>query len=188
MDFGLICNEMSEVEPKLYGESKWCEKGCTARMVIEFCKLRNTGVCIMHNGHVLESLAGPNPIVAALHENHLYFYRSMKTRKKLMTWKREDEKHRGIKLKKEHRPNATTPPASEWRLFAHKVEPGHFYTTEEDMTVVRAWFLESRRCPRIALKDMNAIRSLTYNCTKIDAAKGSMTVHTTPQHYQEIME
>ena len=29
IDFGLICNEMSEVERNLYGESKWCEKGTT---------------------------------------------------------------------------------------------------------------------------------------------------------------
>ena len=41
LDFGLVCNEMSEVENKLYGEAKWCEKGCTPRMVVEFCKLRN---------------------------------------------------------------------------------------------------------------------------------------------------
>jgi hypothetical protein len=82
LDFGLICNEMTEIELKLYGESKWCEKGCTPRMVIEFCKQRCLGACIMHNGNVLEALAGQNPIVAALHENHLYFYKNMKTRKK----------------------------------------------------------------------------------------------------------
>ena len=72
-----------------------------------------------------------------------------------MTWKREDEKHnhgRGIKLKREHMPNATAPAVSEWKPFAHKIEPGHFYTTEEDIATVRAWFLESRRCPRIALQ------------------------------------
>ena len=53
-DFGLICNEMTEIELKLYGESKWCDKGCTPRMVIEFCKQRNLGACIMHNSKVLE--------------------------------------------------------------------------------------------------------------------------------------
>ena len=106
LDFELICNEMTEIEPKLYGESKCCEKGCTSRMVIRFCKQRHLGGCITHNGSVLESLAGPNPIVAALHENHLYFYKGIKTTKKLMTWKREDETHRGIKLKREHVPNA----------------------------------------------------------------------------------
>ena len=106
-----------------------------------------------------------------------------------MTWKREDEKHnhgRGIKLKREHMPNATTPVASEWKPFAHKIEPGHFYTTEEDIATVKTWFLESRRCPRIALKDMNAIRSLTYNFTKIDAVKGSMTIHAMLQYHPEI--
>ena len=35
---------------------------------------------------------------------------------------------------------------------------------------------------------MNAMRSLTYNCTRIDTVKGSMTVHAMPQYYQEIME
>jgi hypothetical protein len=69
----------------------------------------------------------------------------------MITWKREDEKHngRGIKLKKEHMANATTPAASEWKHFAHQIEPGHFYTTEDEIANVRAWFLESRRCPRI---------------------------------------
>ena len=141
LDFTLICNEMNEIELKLYGESKWCDKGCTSRMVIEVCKQRNLEACTMHNRSVLEILPGPTPIVAALHENHLYFYKAMRTRKRLMTWKREDEKHnhgRGIKLKREHMPNATTPAASGWRPFAHKIEPGHFYTTEEDIATVRA--------------------------------------------------
>ena len=142
----------------------------------------------MHNGNVLESFAGPNPIVAALHENHLYFYKNMKTRKKLMTWKREDEKRKGTKLKREHMPNATTPAANEWRPFAHTIEPGHFYVSEEDIASVRAWFLESKRCPRIALKDMNAIHSLTYSCTTIKALKGSMTTRAMTQYHREIME
>ena len=84
--------------------------------------------------------------------------------------------------------NATTPAATEWKPFAHKIEPGHFYTTYDEIANVRAWFLESRRCPRIGLKDMNIIRSVTYNCTKIDAVKGSMTIHAMPQYYQEIMD
>ena len=159
MGFGLVRNQMSEVETKLYGESKWCEKGCTGRMVIEWCKLSNMGACIVHNGNVLESLAVPTPIVAALHESHSYFYKSMKTGKKLMTWKKKHEKHRGIKLKREHTPNATTPPATEWTPFAHIIKPVPFYTTDKDIAIVRAWFLESRRCPRVALKNMSARRS-----------------------------
>ena len=79
LDFGLICNEMSEIEERLYGLNSWSEKGCTPRMVIEFCKQRCLGVSIMHDGNILETLAGANPIVAALQQNHLYFYKTMKT-------------------------------------------------------------------------------------------------------------
>ena len=79
----------------------------------------------MHNGNVLESLTGPTPIVAALHENHLYFYKAMKTRKKLMTWRTEEERDskKGIKLKREHVANASTPSANEWLPFKHEIEP-----------------------------------------------------------------
>ena len=66
LDFGLICNEMSEIEGTLYGVNSWSEKGCTPRMMIEFCKQRNLGASIMHNGSALETLPGPTPIVAAL--------------------------------------------------------------------------------------------------------------------------
>ena len=118
LDFGLICNEMTEIEIKLYGKSSWCEKGMTPRMVIDFCKLRNLGCAIMHNGSVLETVAGPNPIVAALHENQLYLYRSAKTRKRFVTWKSEEEMNskrlrQGSKLQREHAANASTPLAQE---------------------------------------------------------------------------
>ena len=53
---------------------------------------------------------------------------------------------------------------------------------------MRAWHLESRRCPRVDLKDLSSIRALTYNCTKVDMAKRSMTIHAMPQHSTAIME
>ena len=98
----------------------------------------------MHNGNVLETLAGPTPIVAALHENHLYFYKAMKTAKKLMNWRTEEERdsQKCIKLKREHVANASTPVAHEWKPFAHTIEPGHFYVSEEEISAVRAWLLE----------------------------------------------
>ena len=113
----------------------------------------------MHNGSALETLPGPTPIVAALHENHLYLSKSTKTRKKLVTWKTEEEREyrrvrQGTRLKREHVANAATPPAQEWKAFAQTIEAGHFYVSEEEIGGVRAWFLESRRCPRVSLKDL----------------------------------
>lgn len=110
-----------------------------------------------------------------------------------MTWKTEEEREskrlrQGSKLKREHVANASTPPAQEWKPFAQRIEAGHFCVNEEEIIGVRVWLLESRRCPRVALKDMSAIRSLTYNCTKIDAVKGTMTLHVAPDYYQKVME
>ena len=143
LDFGLVCNELTELERKLYGVETWTEKSATPRMVIEFAKGRKLGACILHNGNVLETLPGNNrSLVAALHGNHLYSY-SGRARTKLMNWKTNDPRKDGTKTKirREHQENATSTPAQEWLPFKYEVEPGHYYTTEEQMAVIRAWFL-----------------------------------------------
>ena len=111
LDFGLICNEMSEIERALYNEDTWQTRGCTPRMVIRFAKQRSLGACSTHNGAGLETLPGKTPLVAAFHESHLYFYKTSSTRKKLVAWKTPAAK--GCKLRREHAVRATTPPAED---------------------------------------------------------------------------
>ena len=65
LETGIVCNEMRELEQKQYGMNSWSDNRCTPKMVIEFCKVGNLGVCIMHDGNVVETLAGPTLIVAA---------------------------------------------------------------------------------------------------------------------------
>ena len=186
LDFGVVCNELAEIEANLYGNSTWTVKGCTPRMVIELCKKRSIGVCIMHNGHVIDTMPGPTPLVAALHESHLYFYQNMRIRKKLMAWRTDCKT--GTKLRREHAASASTPEAEKWLNFAYEVVPGHYYASEEAMPYIRAWFLQNRRCPRVIMKDPTCIRGLVYTCTKLDAVRGCISVHSAPLEFGPIIE
>ena len=40
-DFGVICSDLSAIERQLYQTETWQEKGCTPRMVIEYCRSRS---------------------------------------------------------------------------------------------------------------------------------------------------
>ena len=128
LDFGMVVEELQEIERILYGTEDMMEKGCTPRMVIEFARSRTLAASILHNGKVLESISGSNPpLVAALHENHLYFYAG-RARKKLINW-RSDRKDAVVRLRREHKANATTPSASKWLPLTHEIETGHFYAS-----------------------------------------------------------
>ena len=110
LDYGLVCNELTEIERKLYGASCMDTQGCTPRMVSEFARGRGLGGAISHNSVQLELLPGPTPIVAALLEDHLYFYEG-RARKKLLKWRTAPTK--SVKLRREHVASTTTPAASE---------------------------------------------------------------------------
>ena len=38
LDFGMVCEELQEIERILYGKEDMMQKGCTPRMVIEFAR------------------------------------------------------------------------------------------------------------------------------------------------------
>ena len=148
--------ELQEIERILDGKQDMMEKGCSPRMVIEFARNRNLAVSTLHNGKLLESISGSNPpLVAALHENHLYFYAG-RARKKFINW-RSDRKDVVVRLRREHKANATTPPTNEWLPFKYEADSGHFYASEESMPAIRAWFLKEHRCPRVVLRDLATI-------------------------------
>ena len=193
----MVCEELQEIERILYGREETIQKECTPRMAIEFARGRKLAASILHNGQVLESIPGENPpLVAALHESHLYFY-SGRAKKKLSKWKSiqdkvatpTDQKDVVVKLRREHKSSATTPPANEWLPFKYKIEPGHYYASEEEMPAIRAWFLKDRRCPRVVLKDLASIGSLLYTCTKLDkGVKGSINIHSVGPYFKQIQE
>ena len=184
LDIGQVAHEMTDLEQRLYGQVTWEDKGCTPRMVLEFARGRGIGAAIIHNGRQLEQVAGPNPLVASLHEDHLFFY-SGRARRKLMSW----SAHPGssaTKLRREHAPAATTPPAEEWLPWDWSLEPGHYYTDEETMSSARSWMLKNGRNPRVILKDVGAVRSLCYVRTHRDGAKGNVVIHCAPPEFDAI--
>ena len=182
LDFGLVCNEFEILEQKAYGTRDMHTKGCTPRLVLEFAKERGLGCAILHNGALLEQYPGPNPLVCALHADHLYFYKG-RVRKKLLGW---NSKPTTAKLRREHQSSAITPSAHEWQQWAWKLAPGHFCCAEEEIAGIRAWFLAGGRSPRVLLKDAGSVRTIVYNCTAKDSAKGNVCVHAVPIEFEQI--
>ena len=58
LDCGTICNDLSVIERLLYQTDTWQEKGCTPRMVLEYCRMHELGAAVVHNEAVVEVLAG----------------------------------------------------------------------------------------------------------------------------------
>ena len=130
-----MAQELAEIEVRLYGSSVWEAKGCTPRMVLEFARGRGLGASIIHNGSALEQMPGPTPLVAALHEDHLYFYKG-RARRKLLAWRCAPSG--AAKLRREHATSAETPPASAWLPWVWTLEPGHYWADEDAMSSIRA--------------------------------------------------
>ena len=113
LDFGLVAHAMTEVECRLYSASSWETRGCTPWMVIECARSPGLVASILHNMRALETLPRPTPLVAALHEDHLCFYKR-RARSVLLAWQCAPSD--SAKRRREHAPSATTPPAGEWQL------------------------------------------------------------------------
>ena len=71
------------------------------------------------------------------------------------------------------------PPLSDWVRWDEQPRPGHFWC--EDLTKVRQWFLCSGRNPKVALKSMVDISSLTSFCTaRKDGTEGHCKIRQLP--------
>ena len=98
-------------------------------------------------------------IACTLHDSHAYFYRSARC---LATWHvRESVSTDRSKLQQEVK--SELPPLSDWVRWDEQPRPGHFWC--EDLAKVRQWFLCSGRSPKVALKSMVDLSSLSYYCT-----------------------
>ena len=60
-DFGEVCSQMDDVEQRVYATGDWRERGCTARMIIEYARDGGHGACVLHEDRVVSTLPGPNP-------------------------------------------------------------------------------------------------------------------------------
>jgi hypothetical protein len=120
-------------------------------------------------------------IACALHDGHCYMYRSARC---LANWHvRESVSTDRSKLQQEVK--STLPPLSEWEPWDERPRKGHFWC--EDLGAVRQWFLRSDRNPRVTLKNMVDLSSLTYVCTaRKDGTTGECKVRQLPQEASSI--
>ena len=77
------------------------------------------------------------------------------------------------------------PPLSEWEPWDELPRPGHVWC--EDLAKVRQWFLCSGRNPRVTLKSMVDISSLTYVCTaRKDGTERTCKIRQLPPEAESI--
>jgi hypothetical protein len=120
-------------------------------------------------------------VAFVVHEAHVYFYRSHRVCRALSV-RREVPYD---KLRREPG-SSDTPPADTWKPWEYTLAPGHFHVPEDDLPAVRAWFLKSGRSPKCILKDQMRLKSLVYNLSRKDPARGTVVVHGLPPEAAEI--
>ena len=104
-DFGEICDDMSIIERALYGDEQWPVRGCTPKMVLEYCRMHNLGCAVVHNEQIVESLPGKRPVLAfTVHENHCFFYSDRNVCNALASRKKG-----GVQRLKKEQKQSTTP-------------------------------------------------------------------------------
>ena len=93
---------------------------------------------MLHEDKVVSTLAGPNALVCAIHENHCYFYECKKARRALMN--RTPLKSEKIRREAE---SSKTPAFCNWTPWpgVSRMAPGHFYVEESELDTVRASLL-----------------------------------------------
>ncbi|MCP3956188.1 MAG: hypothetical protein GY697_28840, partial [Desulfobacterales bacterium] len=90
-----------------------------------------------------------------------------------------------MRLKKAPRASAT-PDASEWLQWDGEIRPGHFRVEEEEITQVRAWFLERGRHPKVLLRDAMRMLALRYTCSmRADGTTGVCHIHAVPEDWEQ---
>ena len=186
IDFGTIVNELDEIQRELYGPGD--RRGYLPAAVLEYAKLSGLACAVVHNGNTIEACEGNSPILCfCVLETHSYFYSCQKAAKALL--KRQPINKKNVKMKKEYK--GSSPPFSEWKPWQHEMEPGHYYTADESISSVRAWFLQSGRIPLVMLTgDGFNVKSLIYDLLPAfdKASSGRIFIHSVPDNAWEINE
>ena len=92
-------------------------------------------------------------------------------------------------MKKEYK--GSSPPFGEWKPWQNELEPGHYYTIDESISSVRAWFLQSGRRPLVMLKgDGFNVKSLIYDLLPAfdKTPAGHIFIHSVPDNAWEIKQ
>ena len=79
------------------------------------------------------------------------------------------------------------PLASEWKEWRGEIADGHFFAPEEELPIIRGWFLSFGKQVKVLLKDSCRPRALVYQMRqRVDQVAGPCTVHGVPERWEEI--
>ena len=120
-------------------------------------------------------------IAAAMHDGHCYMYRSARG---LANWHlRETAASSRVKLQQEAK--CCLPPLAEWQEWDRRPRPGQFWCS--DLQAARRWFLQSGRSPRVVLRSMVELSSLSYVCNETtDGCAGVCKLRELPPEAESI--
>ena len=150
----------------------WQHEGLTPNDVRAYCEEHSLSYfCV--RGRRLMDIYKPAEAKRALafvtYGGHAYFYKSARCVSEMRLWSE------GGKEKVRTEAKSSTKPVSEWREWAGEVTPGTFHCS--DLRKVRVELLRSGRNPKVRLRGLHDINSLTHECTeRNEGAKGACTV------------
>ncbi|HSG20437.1 MAG TPA: hypothetical protein VLA31_06670, partial [Burkholderiaceae bacterium] len=151
-------------------------------MILEFCRERGYGAAVVHNEQVIESLPGRPVLAWTVHEAHCWFYQTPQVRRALQ----QRRTGAATKLRKVQG-CSKVPLASEWREWRGEIAEGHFFAPEEELPIIRGWFLSFGKPVKVLLKDTTRPRALVYQMRpRIDQVAGTCTVPGVPEKWEEI--
>ena len=141
-----------------WGED-WKQVGLTAEDLQAFCVSEGHPFFFLSSGRLLLTYEPPEKrgraVACAQFDGHCYMYRSARS---LASWTASDTvKHERSKLQQEVK--CSLPPFSEWQMWEERPSAGTFWC--HDLVAVRAWFLCSRRNPRVSLRNLAEVGALT---------------------------
>ena len=158
---------------------EWMQRGLSAEDLRTFCVSEGHPFFFASSSRLLiayepEQKLG-KAVACTLFDNHCYMYRSARC---LASWHlRESASTDRSKLR--HDAKSVLPPLSDWEMWDEKPRPGHFWCA--DLAGARQWLLCSGRNPRVTLRSIVDLTSLTYICTQHkDGAEGTCKIRRLP--------
>ena len=182
LSFDEVCEELLEAGARL-SSSVSLELGCTSRTILEFCKARGLGAAIVHNEQVIETLPGKPVLAWTVHEGHCYFYSSAQVRKTL-----QQRRVGAVTKLRKAQAASKVPLASEWKEWTGEIADGHFFAPEDELMIIRAWFLGCGKNPKVLMKDEARPRALVFHIPKRahGGPAGTCYIHGVPEHWRAI--
>ena len=156
----------------------WTTKGVTSKELFEIAALLDRGAVCLHGSRVVETRAGPQPLVWTVWEGHMYAYNDSAVCRQLA--KRVPTQQRQLIRQPIKRKREET---SRWE---GSIEPGDFWAPEDQMDAIRERFLQQHRHPRVTLKSAFDTKRLSYTFTKGESHRGTCRITAWPEEGPQI--